>query len=349
MQAPTPDIPATGSSVNTLALIDRAVQALAEARTIPEVKRTLDLARAAQEYARQAKLGREAEQYAAEIAVRAERRLGEILTATPRATGTRGQVRGATSGRGSKPLWAVPEQDSQQPTLADLGITRNQSARAQRLATVPQDVFERTIAGGKDGSAGILGVKRALLDVARAQKHEAIEQAAAAQPAASAQVYSVIYADPPWAFQNESPADRRITQQYPTMPTADICALEVPAAEDAVLCLWTTSAHLPDALQVMAAWGFAYRTNLVWVKDRQGMGWWVRNRHELLLVGSKGEMPAPLPANRPDSVVEAPRGKHSAKPMEVYELIERAYPTLPRIELFARAARQGGARWRHEA
>ena len=89
----------------------------------------------------------------------------------------------------------------------------------------------------------------------------------------------------------------------------------------------------------MAAWGFEYRTALVWVKDQIGMGYHVRQRHELLRIGKRGELPVPAPADRPDSVIAAPRGRHSEKPEIVYALIERMYPHLARVELFARRRR----------
>jgi N6-adenosine-specific RNA methylase IME4 len=135
------------------------------------------------------------------------------------------------------------------------------------------------------------------------------------------------------------------------MEHADICKLSVPdlATDTAVLFMWTTLPHLQKAFEVLAAWEFEYVTNIAWVKDKIGLGHWVRNQHELLLIGRRGDMPAPLPANRPPSVIEAPSREHSRKPNEAYELIERMYPDLPRIELFARRARPGWAVWGNQA
>jgi N6-adenosine-specific RNA methylase IME4 len=131
------------------------------------------------------------------------------------------------------------------------------------------------------------------------------------------------------------------------MPLQDICSLPVAdlATDEAILFVWTTSPYLVEALQVVLAWGFKYKTNIAWVKDKVGLGYVVRNRHELLLVATRGDIPSPLPANRPSSVIEAPRREHSRKPDEAYELIERMYPELPKIELFARQARPGWACW----
>jgi N6-adenosine-specific RNA methylase IME4 len=168
------------------------------------------------------------------------------------------------------------------------------------------------------------------------------------------QTYPIILADPPWYFEayNEiSGVERAAGNHYPTMALEEICALPVKglATDSAALFLWTTAPHLQEALRVIDAWGFNYRTNIVWVKDRFGLGYYVRNQHELLLVATHGQLPTPDPANRPPSVIEAPRREHSRKPDETYTLIERMYPELPKIELFARAKRTGWAAWGNQA
>jgi N6-adenosine-specific RNA methylase IME4 len=86
----------------------------------------------------------------------------------------------------------------------------------------------------------------------------------------------------------------------------------------------------------------------VWVKDRIGMGWYVRGRHEFLLIARRGDMPTPAEADRPDSVIEAPRERHSEKPSAAYDLIERMYPGAPKVELFARRHRPGWVAWGDE-
>jgi hypothetical protein len=110
--------------------------------------------------------------------------------------------------------------------------------------------------------------------------------------------YGVILADPPWRFQpysRETGMDRAAENHYPTSTLAEIKALPVAsiAAPDCVLLLWATVPMLPQALDVMAAWGFDYKSNLAWAKDRIGTGYWFRNRHEHLLVGTRGSVPAP--------------------------------------------------------
>jgi N6-adenosine-specific RNA methylase IME4 len=166
-----------------------------------------------------------------------------------------------------------------------------------------------------------------------------------------AQKYSVIYADPPWRYDFSFSDSRAIEEHYPTMEIEDIMALPVHdiTSDNAILFLWCPPAFTKKAIAVVEAWGFEYRTNMVWVKDRIGAGQWVRQRHELLLIGRKGEIPTPEGSNRPDSVLEAPRQEHSVKPCEMYEIIERMYPELSRVELFARNKREGWHVWGNQS
>jgi N6-adenosine-specific RNA methylase IME4 len=108
---------------------------------------------------------------------------------------------------------------------------------------------------------------------------------------------------------------------------------------------------LPQALEVMAAWGFAYKSSFAWAKNRMGTGFWNRNKHELLLIGTRGHVPAPAMGTQAASLIEAPVGRHSEKPAVFYEIIERYFPTLPKIELHARGlvARPGWDAWGLEA
>ena len=152
-------------------------------------------------------------------------------------------------------------------------------------------------------------------------------------------VYGVVLADPAWRFEPYSRTtgmDRAADNHYPTMPLEAIKALPIPAAADSVLFLWATPAMLPQALEVMAAWGFAYKSQFVWVKDKLGLGYWARNKHELLLIGTRGRIPAPAPGTQFSSVIEAPRGRHSEKPAIVREMIAAMFPNVPKLEMFAR-------------
>jgi len=165
--------------------------------------------------------------------------------------------------------------------------------------------------------------------------------------------YPVIYADPPWRYENPpmGASNRSIENHYPTMSLEEICALPVPdiVTEDAILYMWATAPKLAECMQVLTAWGFEYRTNFVWIKDRIGMGYHARSQHEILLVAKRGSIPPPAVADRVSSVVAADRGEHSAKPAVFYDLIESFYPTLPKIELFCRSPRAGWAVWGNQS
>ena len=132
------------------------------------------------------------------------------------------------------------------------------------------------------------------------------------------------------------------------MDLETIKALPVPAAGDCVLFLWATVPMLPQALEVVVAWGFEYRSHCIWHKDKVGLGYWFRNRHELLLVGTRGNIPAPGQGEQAPSVIEAPRALHSEKPVAFAEMIERLYPNVPKLEMFARAPRAGWDAWGDE-
>lgn len=175
--------------------------------------------------------------------------------------------------------------------------------------------------------------------------------------------YNTIYADPPWRFRNRTgkfaPEHRRLAR-YETMTVKEIKALPVSkiAGEKAHLYLWVPNAFLPDGLAVMDAWGFEYKSNLVWEKvckdgktDGRGGGFYFRNATELLLFGIRKKS-APnrtlSPARAQVNLIRTIKREHSRKPDEMIPLIE-ACSAGPRIELFARGARDGWMMWGNQA
>ncbi len=159
--------------------------------------------------------------------------------------------------------------------------------------------------------------------------------------------FRCIVADPPWEYRESGGGNRVVSAHYPTMTTDDICALPVPAADDAVLYLWATAPKLEEALRVLTAWGFRYKTHAVWDKEIIGMGYWFRGQHELLLVGTRGKVKAPAQELRVSSVIRERRTVHSRKPELVQDMIERWFPG-PRLELFARRPRENWTCWGNE-
>lgn len=211
--------------------------------------------------------------------------------------------------------------------------------------------------GGPSGPSEAFSGEQAAKTVARAERVKDQQQSVSARTAKVSLdarklgKSSVILADPPW--DDDFGANRRSTENhYPTMSIEEILAMPVSAiAHDrAMLFLWTTSPMLVMGLETAKTWGFEYRTQIVWVKPSIGLGKYVRQRHEILLICRRGDHPAPDATRLPDSVIEAPRAEHSAKPAIFHEIIERMYPEAERVELFRRGKpRKGWKIWGAEA
>ncbi|MGH8796708.1 MAG: MT-A70 family methyltransferase, partial [Caldimonas sp.] len=173
--------------------------------------------------------------------------------------------------------------------------------------------------------------------------------------------FKTILADPPWQFQNRTgkvaPEHKRLAR-YGTMVLADIKSLPVEQAaeETSHLYMWVPNALLPEGLAVMSAWGFDYKSNIVWQKirkdggpDGRGVGFYFRNVTELLLFGVRGKNARTLQPGRTQVNIMCTRKReHSRKPDEQYELIESCSPG-PFLELFARGEREGWSNWGHQA
>lgn len=175
------------------------------------------------------------------------------------------------------------------------------------------------------------------------------------------QKFATIYADPPWRFQNRTgkvaPENKKLNR-YETMDLEAIKAMPVSeiAADKSHLYLWVPNALLPDGLEVMKAWGFEYKGNIVWEKvrkdgqpDGRGVGFYFRNVTELLLFGIKGDNNRTLaPARSQVNLIRTMKREHSRKPDEIIPVIEACSPG-PFIELFARGDRAGWAMWGNQA
>ena len=171
--------------------------------------------------------------------------------------------------------------------------------------------------------------------------------------------YGAILADPPWQFQNRTgkmaPEHKRLLR-YPTMTVREIMDLPVQAvaADPGHLYLWVPNALLHEGLQVMAAWGFTYKSNLIWYKVRQdggpdgrGVGFYFRNVTEMILFGVRGRLRTLPPGRRQVNLLASRKREHSRKPDEIFDLIERCSPG-PYLELFARFRRDGWDQWGNE-
>lgn len=169
--------------------------------------------------------------------------------------------------------------------------------------------------------------------------------------------FNTILADPPWQFQNRTgkmaPEHKRLSR-YETLRLDDIKSLPVAdcLSDTAHLYLWVPNALLPDGLAVLNAWGFTYKTNMIWYKirkdggpDGRGVGFYFRNVTEMILFGVKGKNARTLQPGRSQvNIIPSRKREHSRKPDELYKIIEGCSPG-PFLELFARGARKGWSVW----
>jgi len=313
-----------------LALLDRAQAAIEEATTVRQVKEIRDKAEALETYAKRVEYGGILQKRCNEIRLRAERKAGEILKDTVKA------------GRPKK----VVQHDN--TSLPDLGITRDQSSKWQKIAEIPEKNFENAVKEGPS-ERDLLRLAKALAQGQERKENERKIEKAPSLKAAIKEggIFSTLVIDPPWDHGDEGDQNQfgRTKPTYATMPYEAIRDLEVPhlAAENAHLYLWITNRSLPKGFDLMEAWGFRYITAITWVKPSIGVGNYYRNNTEHVLFGVRGS----LQLDRADvgTWFEAPRGKrHSEKPDEFYDLIETCSPG-PRIDMFARKPRGGWYTW----
>ena len=324
---------------NGLATLEAAERMLAEVATIEDAYALINLAEQARIYARQSKLGTASINHATIIKVRAERRLADIVD--------EGQARGeiATQERGGANIPNGVRSANTVSTLPELGVDRQRLAEARVLRDAYTDSDLRQRQERANASDRVLSHATLIREARKTPAQE--------PPPLPPGLFDVILADPPWAYDNQIESWGPTSLHYPPMPLADICRLPVPAAGNAVLFLWVTNPFLRDAFGVVDAWGFEYKTNIVWVKRnlaRPGSGFYVRGRHELLFVCTRGRMVPDQAGRSPvGSVLEADAGEHSAKPDEVYALIESIYPGRACLELFARRNRPGWTAWGNDS
>jgi N6-adenosine-specific RNA methylase IME4 len=320
--------------------VDRAAQVELELSMLEDVARRAGLFRP--EETLEIRLGR----------FLARWRLGEALAPMERGTpGPKGSVSAETQ-LGFRSL------------LAELGVDKSRAVEAQRVACLPFRELERFCGSARkagdapDFKALVKYARPYWYKVSRARKHKKIHDGAAMNRAVLGP-FPLIYADPPWRFEvySEKGLDRTPDQHYPTLPDEEIMNFLVAgkpvreiASSAAALLMWCTSSNVHRALPIMGAWGFTFKSSAVWVKDKPGLGLVFRNQHELLLYGTKGDMPGPQ--SQPSSVFSYPVGEHSAKPPEIRAAIERMYPDFDastRLELFGRGDIKGWTAYGYEA
>jgi N6-adenosine-specific RNA methylase IME4 len=211
---------------------------------------------------------------------------------------------------------------------------------AKEIKAKNPEAFERV----KSGEVTVNEVQREI----KKKDHALLVEKVKREPPKIIGVAELILADPPWKYDHQQASNRDIENHYPTASIEEICKHVPNVADDSILFLWATAPKLVEALQVMEAWGFNYRTHAIWDKEKQGMGYWFRGQHELLLVGVRGNPGCTPEPARVSSVFRSARGRHSEKPICVYEWIELAFPQLLKLEMYCRTPRKGWQVWGNE-
>src|SRR5579872_1142924 len=237
-------------SENALSVINQAGSLLSRAKTLEETLDVMDKATAIAAYSR-AKGANGVHQQALELKLRAERKAGQFLKDTPKQRpGEYKRLHHATV----------------QPSLREIGIDRTESSRWQKLAGIPEKKFESYL------EESTKKTQNALLHLAK--EVTASETPVPSQIELPKGEYSIILADPPWPYEQTS-VRGAAKKHYRIMTLEDIKQIKIPASSDSILFLWATNPLLREALEVMASWGFEYKTNIAWIKDKIGNGFYV--------------------------------------------------------------------------
>lgn len=305
--------------MNALVPLDGAAHALALVETPEDAKDLYDKLEALSQYARRYRVDHDKQNDIAEAKLRTARKGGAMLSS----------LGGRTSGK--KPV--LPE-----------GMTWNQSSRWQALADLTDDEFEAHITDVREHDAE-LTLASALRVAKDRERHAEVVRLRAVdpEPVREVRTFATVVADPPWKYDNK--ATRAAAEDhYPTMTVEELCAIPVDdwTNDEAHLYLWTTNGFLRQAFDVLSAWGFDYKTTLVWVKPQLGIGNYFRSSTEYVLFGIKGGLRT-LDSNQ-RNWFEAKRGRHSKKPGLFFDLVEKVSPG-PFLEMFARERRLSEASW----
>lgn len=233
----------------------------------------------------------------------------------------------------------------------DGDVTQNEAAGLLRVSPrMVRTARELAKSGRDDLVESVASGQRTLSRAAKLARRDASAAALRAQPAPlPTGPFDVVEADPPWRYNKNAAmadveGDRRGDVDYPDMSCEEIIALNVPAimSENSILLLWTTNAHMPEAVDIVRAWGLEWKTIKTWKKPRIGAGDWLRGQTEHCIVAVKG---SPVVFGEAESTfMEAAVREHSRKPVEFYDFVERWAPGT-KVSLFSREAREGWTVW----
>jgi len=321
--------------MNELQKITELQKAIDQAKRPDELMNLRDSAETMRVWLKRRNAGLETINFAVEAKIRSERKLGKWLIDN-------------INHKGGKPLPDVT-------VTEDIVNNRKQSKNFQDVAKIPDLEFEELLAKLKakvDAELtsnifyrfGMSGQDFTMPDLPEGK-------------------FNVIYADPPWQYDNSIRKWGPANLHYPTMSFEALCEfidkpdkkgrlLNECIADNAVMFLWVTNPFMWEGLQLLEAWSFDFKTSMVWVKrnlKKPGSGFYVRGHHEHLFIATRGSMLPDQKGKKPvSSVIDADIGEHSAKPEAVYEMIENLYPQHKYLELFGRKKRPGWEVWGNE-
>ena len=314
--------------------LTEALHCVQKAQRLQEVLDLQDKTRATSRYKQHADVGNAIIDVTSVVNLVAERRLGELLRNTELAKASPGNQHTGRLDRSQTATGPI--------FLKELGISKSRSSRAQELAGLPREAFNDYLSDAmKSGRpptvAGAVKIAKQLRASERAQLPENMPTGFVTNLQTlldDGRKFSTIVADPPWRHDNQA-SRASASNHYPTMSLEEIChePLAELATKNAHLHLWATSPLLPEALTVMESWGFTYKSSCCWLKPQIGMGNYWRICHEFLLLGVRGKLSFLDHAQR--SCLAADRTKHSAKPPEFRELVEKVSPG-PYLEMYGR-------------
>jgi N6-adenosine-specific RNA methylase IME4 len=265
----------------------------------------------------------------------------ESQKASIRRRATQNNITGGVFADGLSDKATLPSQVGQARDIAAklVGVSARYIQDAKKIKESSPDLLAQI-------TRGEMSLNRAILENKRVERKSLVSELKRDKP----QTYNVILADPPWDYGNPNSNARGnglAIDHYNSLSDSEISKIlqqnEIDISDDSVLLLWTTNPMLVRALKIMEEWGFSYKTNLCWVKDRTyppGTGYYFRSRHEILLLGVRGSF---LPLTReivPSFLMTEPR-EHSRKPDEIYDIIESLYPDCNYLEMFGRNHRDG--------
>jgi N6-adenosine-specific RNA methylase IME4 len=330
-----------------LQLRDNAKQQLILIKDVESGIAYLNKVKAIEIWAQAEKKDAELQNMIAEQKIRTQRILGQLIQ--------EGQRKGEIARKGESKYNSLVSNKNKR-TLTDIGISRKDSSIFQTIADIPQELFDNTIDEKKDAikksELTTTSMVKVAIEFKKQQRENEMKDVVIEK---TDKKYRIFYADPPWKYNEVQHANegnfhmKPLGIHYPSLSITELCDLPIKdlSEENAVLFLWVTSPLLEECFPLIKAWGFKYKTSMVWDKVKHNVGNYVSVRHELLLICTKGSC-TPDIKKLDDSVYSEERTEHSKKPEYFRNFIDKIYPKGDRIELFAREQWEGWDVWGNE-